>query len=392
MIAGLPIALCYESVLPSRGGAETYIADLARRLAGDGHEVHLYACRWDVSALPDNLHFHRLPTPWGPRFIRPWRFAASCAKALSNAEPHVSIGFNKTWGQDVQYLLAGLHVASAEHNLRKHAQPVTRGLARGMKWLDLAHLSFTLLERRQYLEHHPLVIVNSGMVREHCRRYYSMDGDDIRVVPCAIDPGRFAQPDRPRRRQEFRQEWGIQPEDSVALFVAMNYRLKGLEPLLHAVALLPKRERFRLLVIGNPRTGSYQRLARRLGITDSVRFLGPRSDVHHCFFAADFLAHPTFYDPCSLVVLEALACGLPVITSRYNGAAELLNTPREGYIIRDPHDHRHLAWCMEQLLDPARRHACSQAARHKASQWTFDLHYRQMLEVLEEAAARKQAA
>ena len=79
----MDIALCYESVLPSRGGAETYLGDLARRLARDGHAVHLYASRWDAAALPASTHFHRLDVPNGPRFLRPWRFAAACEQALA---------------------------------------------------------------------------------------------------------------------------------------------------------------------------------------------------------------------------------------------------------------------------------------------------------------------
>ena len=73
----MDLALCYESVVPSRGGAEMYIADLARRLARDGHSVHLYGCRRDATALPASIHFHRLAVPGGPRFLRPWRFAAA---------------------------------------------------------------------------------------------------------------------------------------------------------------------------------------------------------------------------------------------------------------------------------------------------------------------------
>jgi UDP-glucose:(heptosyl)LPS alpha-1,3-glucosyltransferase len=92
------------------------------------------------------------------------------------------------------------------------------------------------------------------------------------------------------------------------------------------------------------------------------------------------------------VVLEALACGLPVITSRYNGARELLNPPHDGYVIDDPRDHEHLAWCLEQLLEPSRRIACAQTVRRKAGVWTFDHHYRQLLQVLAEAATRKRAA
>lgn len=387
------IAFCYENVLPARGGCETYIADLARRLVADGHEVHLYACRWDAAALPAELHYHPLTVPSGPRFLRPWRFGRACARALGGADHDVSLGFDKTWGQDVLYPQGGLHAASAAHNLRKHSSPLARGLARAAKALDVAHWSFTLLERKQYLgARRPLVVVNSEMVRDHFGRYLGVPPQAVRVVRSSIDPGRFAEHDRPKRRVAGRERWGLCPRETVALFAAMNYHLKGLEPLLHAVRLLPAGVPFRLLVLGDPKAGAYERLARRLGVARRVSFGGYCADMRNGYFAADFLVHPTFYDPCSLVVLEALACGLPVVTTRYNGASELLRPPHEGYVVADPHDHGRLAWAMAQLLDPARRAACAQAARRTAAAWTFEQHYRQLLQVFAEAAARKRAA
>ncbi len=155
---------------------------------------------------------------------------------------------------------------------------------------------------------------------------------------------------------------------------------------------------FRLVVAGNANNLSYRRLADRLGIDKHVVFVGHRDDMRTCYFAADFLVHPTFYDPCSLVVLEALACGLPVITTRYNGASELLHVGKddqglqEGYVIDDPHDHDRLAACMVQLFDPNRRAAFAQAARRTAAKWTFEHHYRQLLGVFAAAMARKEAA
>ena len=370
-----------------------YIADLARRLAADGHAVHLFASRWDESALPPGLHYHRLPAPKGPRFLRPWRFGAACARALDDAGRPLSIGFNKTWGQDVLYPQGGLHAASALCNLGKYSHPLVRGLAWTVKRLDPAHWSFSRLEKRQYLgPDHPVVVVNSHLVRRHFQRFYGIGPEAVRVVHSAVDPARFREDDRPRRRLEWRRRWGLGAEETVALFVAMNYRLKGLDPLLRAVSRLRPDRPFRLLVVGDPRTEGYERQARRLGIADRVRFAGYHAQTRDCYFAADFLVHPTFYDPCSLVVLEAMACGLPVITSRHNGAAELMTPPREGYVIDDPHDTDHVAWCIGQLVDPVRRIPCAQAARQTASQWTFEHHYRQLLEVFAEAAARKRAA
>ena len=389
----MDVALCYESVLPAKGGAETYLGDLARRLARDGHRVHLYAARWDAAALPPSTHFHRVTAPAGPRFLRPWRFAAACERLLAQSHHDVSIGFDKTWGQDVLYPQGGLHAASAAHNLRKFPHAWERWAAAAGKWLSPAAWSFARLERQQYLgPKRPLVVVNSRMVRGHFEEFLGVPPESVRVVHSAIDPGRFAADDRPKRRHEERERWGVSPAEPVGLFVAMNYRLKGLAPLLRAVALVPKTTPFRLAVVGHPKDGRYRRLAARLGVAERVVFLGHRADPKDAYFAADFLVHPTFYDPCSLVALEALACGLPVVTTRYNGAAELYRQPEEGLVVPDPHDAQALAAALVQMTDRGYRVAASQAARQAASRWTFDHHYRALLDVFGEVRRTKRAA
>jgi UDP-glucose:(heptosyl)LPS alpha-1,3-glucosyltransferase len=389
----MDIAFCYESVLPTRGGCETYIARLAHRLARDGHRLHLYACRWDATALPATVTYHGVRLPRCPRFLRPWFFSLACRRALQANGRAVSVGFDKVFGVDVLYPQGGLHAETAEHNLLKHSGRLSRALVRAVKVVDPAHHSFTLLERRQYAgPDRPLVAAISEMVLGHFRKHFSLPADQIRLVRIAADPARFEETDRPLRRMQWRTHWGIAPDRTVGLFAAMNYRLKGLEPLLHAVRALPGDAPFHLLVAGNKHSVAYERMARRLGVAERVQFVGYCADMRNCYFAADFFVHPTFYDPCSHVVLEAMACGLPVITTRYNGASELMHPPREGFVIADPHDVSHLTWCLIQLLEPARRAACARAARKTGSQWTFEQHYRQMVAVFTEAAARKRAA
>jgi UDP-glucose:(heptosyl)LPS alpha-1,3-glucosyltransferase len=388
----MDIALCYESVLPARGGAETYIADLARRLARDGHAIHLYASRWDVAALPAATHFHRLDIPGGPRFLRPWRFGAACEQSLAHNSHDVSVGFDKTWGQDVLYPQGGLHAASAAHNLLKYAHPIARGMAELGKWFDPAAWSFARLERKQYLgSTQSLIVVNSRMVQRHFEQFYGVPPESLRVVRSAIDPLRFAADDRLKRRHDERQRWGVSPEDTVGLFVAMNYRLKGLAPLLEAFALVAHPSA-RLVVVGHPKFGRYERQARLLGIGDRVIFLGHRADPKDCYFAADYLVHPTFYDPCSLVALEALACGLPVITTRFNGASELLSPPSDGLVIDDPHDAASLAAAITHMLDRGYLRDASAAARLASSRWTFEHHYQALLDVFGEVRRLKRAA
>jgi UDP-glucose:(heptosyl)LPS alpha-1,3-glucosyltransferase len=389
----MDIALCYESVLPARGGAETYISDLARRLARDGHAIHLYACRWDSSALPAATHYHRLDVPQGPRFLRPWRFGAACERALARSSHDVSIGFDKTWGQDVLYPQGGLHAASAAHNLLKFPDAFSRSLAVVGKWLDPAAWSFARLERKQYLgPKQPLVIVNSRMVQRHFEQFYGIAPETVRIVRSAIDPLRFAADDRLKRRHDERERWGVSPDETVGLFVAMNYRLKGLTQLLDAFALSAREKSSRLVVVGHPKVGRYEHQAQQLGIADRVIFLGHRADPKDCYFAADYLVHPTFYDPCSLVALEALACGLPVITTRYNGASELLSPPTDGLVIDDPHNAPALAEAMTRMLDRGYLREASVAARVTGAKWTFEQHCRELLNVFAEVRSVKHAA
>ena len=388
----MKIALCYDSVIPAKGGCETYIADLLRRLVADGHQVHLYACRWDAHALPAQIVFHRIAARRSLRFLWPWQFASACAKALEAEEHDVVIGLVKTWKQDVLIPQGGLHLASAQYGIRKHRQPWLRLLARIGKWLSPSCWSFWLLERKQYLGPKlPIIVAPSRFVQQHLRRFYGIPPERIRVVHNAIDPSRLRIAGAGELREEHRRRLGLAPDDPVGLFVGHNYKLKGLETLLRALAQEPAR-RAKVLVCGGTGTRPYQRLAAKLRVADRVRFLGFCPDIRLAFLAADFLVHPSFYDPCSLVVLEALAFGLPVITTSCNGAAELLHPPEDGLVIPDPADASALARCIEQFCDPVRRLAAARAALRTARQWTFEDHYRCLLAILHEVAHKRAAA
>jgi UDP-glucose:(heptosyl)LPS alpha-1,3-glucosyltransferase len=304
----------------------------------------------------------------------------------------ISIGFNKTYGQDILYPQGGLHVACVDHNLLKYDKSYTRFVAKFFKLIDLTYWSYFYLEKKQYCSSmNSYIIVNSNMVRKHFEIYYGISSDRIRVIPSAIDTDRFTADDRLKQRYEERTHLGIPPHAVVGLFIAMNYRLKGLSPLLKAFAKTTYPLLY-LVVVGHPSYGRYQRLASRYGIADRVIFLGHRPDPRNCYFAADFLVHPTFYDPCSLVVLEALTCGLPVITSRYNGAAELLHPPAEGLVIDDPHNTDALAAALLRMCDSGYRRDAAVAARQLGEYWSFERHYQSLLDVFREIRRSKLAA
>ncbi|MGL4555490.1 MAG: glycosyltransferase family 4 protein [Gemmataceae bacterium] len=389
----MKLAICHPVVEPARGGCETYIAMLLNRLCKDGHHVHLLASRWDAAALPPRLNVRPLPDCSHPRVFRPWRFSAAVARELGRERFDLSLGFDKVAGVDVLYPQGGVYAASAAHGRERFPRPWQRAVAGWLRGLTPAHWSMTLHERRQYrATPAPFVLAISDFTRGHLMRYHGLPAAQIHVLRSAIDPDRLAATDRPARRVLSRQRWGVEPDDVFAVFLGVNPRLKGLGPLLDAVAAMSDRRRFRLGVFGLGTAAGYERQARRLGISDSVRFVGYHPDIRDVYFAGDVLVHPTFYDPCSLVVLEAVAVGLPVITTRSNGAAELLDPPADSRVVRSAHDRPALTAALDEFLDNETRRAASRAALRSAAKWTFDDHYRELTRLLDVAYRRKKAA
>jgi UDP-glucose:(heptosyl)LPS alpha-1,3-glucosyltransferase len=144
-----------------------------------------------------------------------------------------------------------------------------------------------------------------------------------------------------------------------------------------------------LLVCGNGQPGPFRRLASRLGLKDTVHFLGFYPDVEACYWSSDFFVQPTYYDPCSLVVLEALACGLPVITTAQNGASELLTDGDEGYILTAPDAREELIAALDHMTDDSTRRAMSAHALRLGQLQTFDVHAARLVAIFEAVAASR---
>jgi UDP-glucose:(heptosyl)LPS alpha-1,3-glucosyltransferase len=195
-------------------------------------------------------------------------------------------------------------------------------------------------------------------------------------------------------RAAFRAAHGIGPTENVALFTGHNFRLKGLGPLLKAMADRLKRSDaipLRLLVCGGGDPAPFRTLAQRLGIEQHVTFLGRVPDVRACFHASDLFVLPTYYDPCSLVVFEALACGLPVVTTRCNGAGELLSQGVEGFVIDSPDDQPGLIAALDALSNAQFRGRAAVAAARLGREQSFDRHVDRLLEVAAQSAAQKRS-
>jgi UDP-glucose:(heptosyl)LPS alpha-1,3-glucosyltransferase len=362
----MKIALALHDYDAHGGGAERWTDRHARYLLAAGHEVHLLSRRF--RGAPANAVCTTIPEGPGGRLS----FGAQVEKVLQSRSFDAVHDMGDGWACDVFLPHHGTRTGGFERNsalARPHARSVRR-LAN--EWLP-RYRQFRDLESRQY-SGDKIFIALSEMVRADMQRYNKVPAERIRVVYNGVDVDRFhpatARLDR-ERRTKLRNEWGLAGR-TVFLLVAHNFRLKGLDAALRAIGRLNAEGKpVGLVVAGAGRAAPYQAKARRLGCENVVRFVGDQRDPLPCYHAADAYVQPTYYDPCSLVVLEALACGLPVLTSRYNGAGELIEPGRQGFILSDPGDDDGLAHQMRTLLDADVRGAMSTAARELAERNTL---------------------
>ena len=385
----MKIALNIERVSTQRGGAEKYAGTLARWLAWRGHEVHVFARTMDREEFAADIRFHpvRPAEIPGLRWLRAYRFALLSERALRQDAFDLIVGFQKTWYQHAYIAVGGAHPATLVCRSAQHRSPVLRACWWLSKGISPKEWSFWAIARRQFhTVHRPHIIAPSRMVAQHFRQYHGIEPERISVVYNALDTA-TALPG-PQARETFRRRQGIGEGDAAVLFVARNYGLKGLEPLLEAFAVVTRTHRHaRLVVCGSNRERRYRRMVQRLRIANRVTFLGAVDDIGECFAGCDAFAFPSFYDPCSLVVLEAMAAGLPVITTRHNGACELLDEGKDGFVIDSPWDVEALSDRIHRLLaDRALRATMGNRAHVKVGRHTVDARQEELWRALEEAA------
>jgi UDP-glucose:(heptosyl)LPS alpha-1,3-glucosyltransferase len=254
------------------------------------------------------------------------------------------------------------------------------GLGALKAWFPL-HLVILALERRNFRPARcPYIIANSGLGRDGILRHYAFPPERVIVAHNGVDTARFSPAQRERWRLQRRRELGAASSQMLALFVGTGFHRKGLAPLFEALRRLP-RGTLRLAVVGNGASEDWRRRAADLGLADLVAFTGRVRDTETYYAAADLFVLPTLFDPFANATLEAMASGLPVITSRRNGAAEILTPGRDGVLVDDPADAGALAQAIADLRDPARREAMGARARETAMKYTWDGPLHKTLEV-----------
>jgi len=374
---------------PQRGGAERYLADLCTRLVQEGHEVHVYAEDWN--GVNRGIHLHRVKTLPFPKSLCLLSFAIKATKEMKREDYDVTLGVGNTLEADVLQPHGGVHWAWFWRSLLAYNHPIVRAIKYLGRILSLKQWVSGYIEDRPYKRgNYFRIVAISDMVKEDIIQRYKMPEDRIALVYNGVDVNRF----HPRNRQyrgEIRKRYGFEDE-KIILFVSNNFRMKGLSFLIRALAQVKGEGCFplRLLILGRDHQEPYLRLAKKFGLSEDVVFAGTTNEPQKYYGAADLLVHPTFYDACSLTVLEALASGLPVITTSSNGASGIITQGKEGYILPDPRDHRTLAERISFFLNDGNRAKASIAARELAERYSSERNWEEMKGIIERTVSRRE--
>jgi len=336
------------------GGQEKFIYNLSHYLVDRGHKVTIYAQKIKDNPAKENISVKRIYIPPMPRGFRMLTFAVFSyiiAGKIKKAEPNSCIfGFGKTFYQDIYRSGGGVHLYYFQRAILKNETGLGRLAYRLKKYLSLSHWITILIENLTFKNSKTKAfIVPSNFVKEQLTRIYNVDERKVIVVRNGVDLNRFYFSEE--EKQLLRKKLGLDCGVIAFCFVSTNHKLKGLKFLLLSLKTLKyKGYNFKLLVAGSGDDNYFLRLIKRLDLQDRVVWLGKKKDIENVYRACDVLVYPTLFDAASSVVLEAMACGLVPVASKFNGTTEVIAEGTNGFVIGDPTNPDEITQKLEYIL------------------------------------------
>jgi UDP-glucose:(heptosyl)LPS alpha-1,3-glucosyltransferase len=355
------------------GGSERYLHSLASHMAHTGHEVHIYASQWAGGPQMEGLRVHRVRCWTVNSFVRDLSFAVFSWLALRRSRHDIVQTHAKTFVQDIYRGGDGCHIEWLRQRWRRCGPLVRLSiLGNPHNWLNL------WLERRILRGHHYVrILAISDMVKRDMVRNYGVSPDDVDVVYNGVDTKLFSPANREGPGGEVRRRHEIAEGERVALFVGSGFERKGVRPLLEAVRRV--RGPLVMLIVGRGKPVALSDMPK----DKRIIFCGAQPDVVGYYAAADVFVFPTMYEPFGNVHLEALASGIPVVTTRLAGGAELIEQGRNGFVVDVPEDAEAIARAIETLTESTHRGEIRSRARATAERFSFDRHIESAMAVYE---------
>lgn len=361
------------------GGAEQFADSFIHQLAESGHEVHIFANSWTPSHH-SNIHHHFVETLNLNAFLRTLSFARSVARKIRAQHFDIIQSHEKTWLQDVYRAGDGCHIKW----LNQRGKQISF-IKKLFLFLNPFHQLILKLEKNIFESGRcKKIIAISQMVKEDILENYNCPPENISVVYNGVDLNRFHPNNKSIFRKSIRNQLGIPESSILILFVGSGFERKGLQFLLKSTEHLWK-EDWRLLLMGK---GNFEKFMRYAPANKRDRIIAkePDPEIEKYYAAADLFILPSIYEPFGNANLEALASGLPVITTKYCGASNIIDSNQNGLIVDDPFNPKEIAEKINSLFDFSARENMARKARELAEQFPLERNNREMLAIYESIA------
>ena len=351
------IAIIIERANIALGGAERSVFELAAALSAIGFNVDILAGK----GQPNTGNIHILCPDSAGKRISYSPFAKAVEEHLSKNKYDIIHSVLPFGFADIYQPRGGTYAESIVQNIASYQNRHLKFYKRLTSVTNFRRTTLLRAERRLARgPDGPIIAALSQYVSEQFKQHYGTDSRRIVVIPNGVKTDKPINADQADRvRKQILAEARLKEADDplLLLFAANNFRLKGLAALIKAMAESTYNETERklcLVVVGSGRTYKYRRLVKKLGLPTPGRkivFLGPVSHIQSVLSITDVAVLPTFYDPSSRFILEALAAGKPVITTKFNGATDLFENNRHGKVIDTPENIDALAEAIRYFMD-----------------------------------------
>jgi UDP-glucose:(heptosyl)LPS alpha-1,3-glucosyltransferase len=368
----LKIALIRRKFNPQKGGAEKVAGRFVEMFTGRGHTITVIAEQF-VGRETDQLKWAKVPKRGPFAWSKTESFHLRAQKILDtdNLRDSFDIVYSmcKTTPVDIFRVTEDLH-------------PITMKLMHGpFAKFNPRHRSILKIEKEVFcgggIRH---LVSNSQMIKRQLIELFDCADDKITIINNGVDPQRFYPP-TPEEKKKLRDDLKIN-DRFICLFPAWNFKLKGLDKAIFALSRLPKEmnDKYLLMIVGGDNFKPYLNLASSLGIGRSICYMGPQRKMRDFYSLSDILLFPSTYETFSNVVLEACACGLPVLTTKQIGAAQLIDDNRNGFLVENNDKIDQMGEILTNYiaLPEAEKMRFSQAALEATKGYRWNLHTDQM--------------
>lgn len=337
------LAFCLFKYFPF-GGLQRDFLRIAKECLQRKHMVDVYTMQWEGAYEP-GLGIRLIQTTGLQNHTRREDFVEKIKPDLKQGQYDLIVGFNKMPGLDVYYAADTCYQAKA----RNQHSWLYRFTSRYRHSVAYEHAVFAAQAKTE-------ILLISEMQQAEFMHYYHTPTQRFHLLPPGIAKDRIAPANASQIRALMRDELEIKNDEFMLLMVGSGFKTKGLDRIVLAIAALPDalKSRARVVVVGKDHARPFQRLAKQWGVSDHFIFLGGQNAVPAFLLAADLLLHPAYNENTGTVLLEALASGLPVLTTDVCGYGHYIESAKAGIVLPSPFQQDQMNKTLVRMLSDER--------------------------------------